>query len=166
MLRMFVILDILKAISSYRKQYWKTEQKSHATICFSLDLYRPLEAYVWGDFGMAFLGRGGVVWPWNWHKMHAPPGNRTRVARMGILHDTTTPAVLTDRAGRNTPSDASCILPSKCYPTRSEKGLEVFVSCCGNIWSLKLILTVIYRRTGGFESARVFTVSSLAVQPM
>ena len=25
----------------------------------------------------------------------APPGNRTRVARMGILHDTTTPAVLT-----------------------------------------------------------------------
>ncbi len=25
-------------------------------------------------------------------KRHAPPGNRTRVARMGILHDTTTPA--------------------------------------------------------------------------
>ena len=25
-------------------------------------------------------------------KGHAPPGNRTRVARMGILHDTTTPA--------------------------------------------------------------------------
>ena len=24
----------------------------------------------------------------------APPGNRTRVARMGILHDTTTPATL------------------------------------------------------------------------
>ena len=24
----------------------------------------------------------------------APPGNRTRVARMGILHDTTTPAAL------------------------------------------------------------------------
>ena len=28
-------------------------------------------------------------------KRVAPPGNRTRVARMGILHDTTTPAVLT-----------------------------------------------------------------------
>lgn len=27
-------------------------------------------------------------------KKIAPPGNRTRVARMGILHDTTTPAVL------------------------------------------------------------------------
>jgi hypothetical protein len=24
--------------------------------------------------------------------INAPPGNRTRVARMGILHDTTTPA--------------------------------------------------------------------------
>ena len=28
-------------------------------------------------------------------KCIAPPGNRTRVARMGILHDTTTPAVHT-----------------------------------------------------------------------
>ena len=27
-------------------------------------------------------------------KKFAPPGNRTRVARMGILHDTTTPAAL------------------------------------------------------------------------
>ena len=26
-------------------------------------------------------------------KTVAPPGNRTRVARMGILHDTTTPVV-------------------------------------------------------------------------
>ena len=29
------------------------------------------------------------------NKKSALPGNRTRVARMGILHDTTTPAVLT-----------------------------------------------------------------------
>ena len=28
------------------------------------------------------------------NKKFAPPGNRTRVARMGILHDTTTPAAL------------------------------------------------------------------------
>ena len=35
-------------------------------------------------------GRGG--------KKLAPPGNRTRVARMGILHDTTTPAVRTETA--------------------------------------------------------------------
>ena len=27
-------------------------------------------------------------------KKNAPPGNRTRVARMGILHDTITPAAL------------------------------------------------------------------------
>lgn len=31
-------------------------------------------------------------------KVHAPPGNRTRVARMGILHDTTTPAAPVDVA--------------------------------------------------------------------
>ena len=30
-------------------------------------------------------------------KLSALPGNRTRVARMGILHDTTTPAVRTNR---------------------------------------------------------------------
>ena len=29
-----------------------------------------------------------------WKNHNASPGNRTRVARMGILHDTTTPATL------------------------------------------------------------------------
>ena len=33
---------------------------------------------------------------------YAPPGNRTRVARMGILHDTTTPAALYGDAGDRT----------------------------------------------------------------
>ena len=41
-------------------------------------------------------------------KHPAPPGNRTRVARMGILHDTTTPAALTSIfplfPGHNTPT--------------------------------------------------------------
>ena len=35
-------------------------------------------------------------------KTHAPPGNRTRVARMGILHDTTTPAAPSGDAGDRT----------------------------------------------------------------
>ena len=34
-------------------------------------------------------------WRMGGKKTSAPPGDRTRVARMGILHDTTTPAVLT-----------------------------------------------------------------------
>lgn len=34
-------------------------------------------------------------------KKRAPPGNRTRVARMGILHDTTTPAA---------PMDGNCVI--------------------------------------------------------
>ena len=33
------------------------------------------------------------------HKSHALPGNRTRVTRMGILYDTTTPAAQTGDAG-------------------------------------------------------------------
>lgn len=42
----------------------------------------------------------------------APPGNRTRVARMGILHDTTTPAALLARCLRShcsIPTDTRCV---------------------------------------------------------
>lgn len=42
----------------------------------------------------------------------APPGNRTRVARMGILHDTTTPAALLAvllRSHCSIPTDTRCV---------------------------------------------------------
>ena len=43
----------------------------------------------------------------------APPGNRTRVARMGILHDTTTPAAL--RASLPINFGGSCLTPARDY---------------------------------------------------
>ena len=94
---------------------WYDEGNSDSTVsyeCKMVDNYGLVKSWI---FNVFVFGKG-------WKKLSAPPGNRTRVARMGILHDTTTPAVPLrssgihcDDKGRTTEGSSSPLLIQKYF---------------------------------------------------
>ena len=69
---------------------WKNIPTHGGTRTPNLRFRRPT------PYPLGHAGRPGRVWqnlPSITKNVRASPGNRTRVARMGILHDTTTPAM-------------------------------------------------------------------------